>query len=203
MNATLALKRPRTKPAEIRREELMDAAQRLFLEKGFDETSVDEIVRAAHVAKGTFYWYFKSKDDVLLALQTRFIDRFCSEIEEAVGRLPENDWSGRLDTWLETAVNGYLDQVAVHDLIFHDIRPSNRRMKQDNPVITPLATFLEAGARHGAWVAEDARLAAVMVFSALHGAVDDSVVASVPIDRNALIKAVRSFCRRALACPAP
>lgn len=63
----------RTKPAEIRRSELMSAAETIFLEKGFVATSVDEIVRKADVAKGTFYLHFRSKDDILVALRERFI----------------------------------------------------------------------------------------------------------------------------------
>jgi hypothetical protein len=45
--------------------------------------------------------------------------------------------------------------VAIHDLVFHDFRPSLRRMKHDNPVILPLAVLLDAGARAGAWTVED------------------------------------------------
>ena len=65
--------RPRTKPPEVRREELMDAAERIFLSKGIAGTSVDEIVAAADVAKGTFYIHFESKEKLLLALQHRFV----------------------------------------------------------------------------------------------------------------------------------
>ena len=57
---TTTTKRSRTKPAEVRRDELMDAAQALFMEKGFAATSVAEIVEGAGVAKGTFYTYFQS-----------------------------------------------------------------------------------------------------------------------------------------------
>ncbi len=65
--------RPRTKPAELRREELLDAAQRLFLDKGIGATSIDDIASAAEVAKGTFYLYFSSKEVLLHELQERFV----------------------------------------------------------------------------------------------------------------------------------
>ena len=99
IDADAAVKKPRTKPAEIRREELMDAARDLFLEKGFAATSVDEIVRVADVAKGTFYIYFKTKDEVLEALKVRFIETFCRRVEEAVEKRAADDWPGRLDAW--------------------------------------------------------------------------------------------------------
>jgi AcrR family transcriptional regulator len=49
-----------TKDPEIRRKELMDAAEKLFLEHGYEETAVSDIVKKTGVAQGTFYYYFKN-----------------------------------------------------------------------------------------------------------------------------------------------
>jgi len=51
-------------PAE-RKEELLCAASELFAVRGFNETTVSDIVKKVGVAQGTFYYYFKSKDDIL------------------------------------------------------------------------------------------------------------------------------------------
>ncbi|MGI8661623.1 MAG: TetR/AcrR family transcriptional regulator [Acidimicrobiales bacterium] len=51
-----------------RRRQLMDFAARRFAENGFHPTSVAEIVSGLGVGKGVFYWYFESKDDLLLAI---------------------------------------------------------------------------------------------------------------------------------------
>lgn len=56
------------KTPEVRRAEILQAASELFQEIGYESTSVDSIVRSAGIAKGTFYYYFKSKDEVLAAL---------------------------------------------------------------------------------------------------------------------------------------
>ena len=53
---------------EEKKQNLMASAYDLFMEKGFVKTTVDEIVRRANVAKGTFYLYFKDKSDVLQEL---------------------------------------------------------------------------------------------------------------------------------------
>lgn len=50
------------------REKIVSSAMELFARKGFDKTTVDEIVAKAGVAKGTFYLYFKSKDDLIKEL---------------------------------------------------------------------------------------------------------------------------------------
>ena len=51
--------------AEQRREEFINAAEKLFKENGVVETTVNAIVKELDVAKGLFYYYFKSKDDVI------------------------------------------------------------------------------------------------------------------------------------------
>jgi len=54
------------------REKILEKSIRLFLEKGFVGTSVKELTDAAGVAKGTLYWYFSSKDQVLESILDKF-----------------------------------------------------------------------------------------------------------------------------------
>jgi len=63
-----------TKDAQVRRAELLDVALALSNEVGFDGMSVELVTQTAGVAKGTFYHYFKSKNDLLYALAERFGD---------------------------------------------------------------------------------------------------------------------------------
>lgn len=60
-----------TKDPEIRKAEIISVAQELFETNGFQKTSVDQIVKKAEIAKGTFYYYFKSKDDVMEAVMEK------------------------------------------------------------------------------------------------------------------------------------
>lgn len=59
------------KEAEVRKHEILDAATRLFTEKGFDHTSTNDILDAVGIAKGTLYHHFKSKEDIMDALIER------------------------------------------------------------------------------------------------------------------------------------
>jgi AcrR family transcriptional regulator len=196
--AEMPVSRPRTKPAEIRRNELMDAAEKLFLEKGVGATSVDEIVAAAGVAKGTFYVHFASRDHLLAALQHRFVMSYADTLQRAMDACRERDWPGRLHAWVAAGVNGYLDRVALHDVVFHEIRVDDRRLKHENVVVERLATFLEEGMQAGAWPVGDARLTAVMLFSALHAAIDDALAEDAPPNRTTLIEVLSRFCRQAI-----
>jgi AcrR family transcriptional regulator len=74
------------KDPETRRSELIDTAEELFLENGYEETTVSKIVRNAGVAQGTFYHYFKSKDEVLSAITDRWIEEIRAGIEDIASR---------------------------------------------------------------------------------------------------------------------
>lgn len=73
------------KPAE-RRNEFIAIAEELFLEKGFENTTVDDIVGRMGVAKGLFYYYFDSKEDLLASILERLIDEIQSSISAAMER---------------------------------------------------------------------------------------------------------------------
>lgn len=191
------VKKPRKKPAEERREDLMDAAQTLFLQKGFAATNVSEIVAGAEVAKGTFYTYFNTKDEILAALRVRYISDFHQTVVAALGQCA-GSWPDRLDTCMSSCVAAYLQNVPLHDLVFHEYRPANRSLKSDNPVTALLAGVLKDGMAAGAWHVPDPHLSAVMLFSAFHGAVEDTLSRDQPVDEAGLTKAVSAFCRNAL-----
>jgi AcrR family transcriptional regulator len=75
------------KDADVRREELLDTALALFLEHGFERTSVEQITMAVGVAKGTFYHYFATKQELLEQLVERFTDDLFVEAESALARI--------------------------------------------------------------------------------------------------------------------
>lgn len=69
-----------------RRDQIIDAANKLFVEHGYDGTSVRSIMREAGGEVGLFYYYFKSKDEVFNAVVKRFIDGYIPRIEEMLER---------------------------------------------------------------------------------------------------------------------
>jgi len=75
-----------TKSPEERREEIITTAQKLFITKGYAETSVGDIVKTIGVAQGTFYYYFKSKEEVVNAI----IDGYVNEIIARTTTIMEN-----------------------------------------------------------------------------------------------------------------
>jgi len=63
----------KAKDPEIRRMELILAAEKLFKEKGFEDTSVSDITDAVGVSHGTFFYYFESKNEILKAVINYYV----------------------------------------------------------------------------------------------------------------------------------
>jgi AcrR family transcriptional regulator len=68
----------------VRKNEFVTVAEELFLETGFENTSIDDIVKRMDVAKGLFYHYFDTKEDLLTAIVERLLDEIRSSIESAM-----------------------------------------------------------------------------------------------------------------------
>jgi AcrR family transcriptional regulator len=67
---------------EQRRSALLDSAMRCFAEKGYEATSIDDIVRHANTSKGAIYNYFKSKEEIFLQILERRIDRMRQRLDD-------------------------------------------------------------------------------------------------------------------------
>jgi AcrR family transcriptional regulator len=179
---------PRTKPPNERRADLVDAALRLFLEQGVAPTTIEQITAGASVAKGTFYLHFSSKDDVLAALHERFVQGLLAVIEAAVSQSAQHDWRGKLEAWAAASIEGYLDALPLHDVVFHEFQPHSREDHGDNVLVDHLGALLSAGAEAGAWKVEDSRFTAVFLFHGFHAIVDDALAREKRLNRARLAR---------------
>lgn len=98
--ASTQVTKRQTKPAEVRIDELMNAAQTLFLAKGVEATTISEIIASVGVAKGTFYHYFESKQHIVEALKKRYIDFFIAALDTAVATCDAEDWVSQFKVWV-------------------------------------------------------------------------------------------------------
>lgn len=74
-----------SKSAEERKEEILDAAQKLFGIKGYDATSVTDIMKEVGIAKGTLYYHFQSKEEILDAMIERIARRMMGNAKRIAG----------------------------------------------------------------------------------------------------------------------
>ena len=83
---------------EERRSEFMDAAEKLFKENGIVDTTINSIVKELDVAKGLFYYYFKSKDDVIDAISEKYNEAFNEMMKASMDR---PGFDERLDQYID------------------------------------------------------------------------------------------------------
>jgi AcrR family transcriptional regulator len=152
----------------------MDAAAALFVEKGVDATTVDDIVLRADMAKGAFYHHYESKAALLDVLRERVTADFGERIDAALAKCPPDDLWRVLDTWIEAACDSYLEMDPLHDVVFGSA--PLRWTVADEKSFQDLAALLRKGHAQGVWRVDDPHLTAIFIFRGLLGAVDDLIL---------------------------
>lgn len=102
-----------SKDYDTRRQEFLDAAQELFYSNGYEQTSVNMILEKVGVAKGTFYHYFDSKDDLLNALTDRLTQQTLEQLQPIV----DNEELGAIEKLNLYTAGGQEAKVANTELI--------------------------------------------------------------------------------------
>ncbi len=163
----------RTVDRNVRRAELVDAAQAAFAERGVTNTAVSHIVEAAGVAKGTFYLYFDSKDDVLVAVAERVVDGL---LEVAEGALNAGEPAvDQLRSFIG-ALGSFEEDPGAVELAEVLHRPENRLLhdrleERLVPRMVPLMEeVIRRGVAEGVFATPDPRVAAWFVLGGLRGA---------------------------------
>jgi AcrR family transcriptional regulator len=119
-----------------RRTEILETAERLFIEHGYEETPVEMIIKEIGIAKGTFYHYFRSKDELL----DIYIDNLISEVTTTVKILTEEEGIDaiskmfKLSTYFRTLAMG---KEKVSDYL-HEEKNAHLHYKLEKRVVPPL-----------------------------------------------------------------
>ncbi|RDS87458.1 TetR/AcrR family transcriptional regulator [Pseudomonas fluorescens] len=190
--------RPRTKPAEVRLDELMAAAETLFLAQGVEATTINEIVEAAQVAKGTFYHYFASKNEMLDALGRRYTEHFMLSLEKAMAHCAPDDWAERLRVWIHANVETYVATFRTHDIVYTNHHHHDRANQAKNAILDQLLEIIDGGKAAGVWAPEQPRVVALLIYSGVHGATDD-IIATQAKDCVSFAQSVAEACLRMLS----
>ena len=113
---------PRGRAASFPRQQdaILQHAARLFAERGFAGTSMNELAGAAGVSKASLYHYYEDKYRLLVAIAEGHIDRLTALVDEiaALGLAPD----ARLRRLIERFVDEYADAHAHHQVLVQDIK---------------------------------------------------------------------------------
>ncbi|NOZ03138.1 MAG: TetR/AcrR family transcriptional regulator [FCB group bacterium] len=90
---------------ELRKEQILDAALRVIVRKGYDNSRMDDIVETSGLSKGAIYWYYKSKKEIYLSLVNYWVSRYSTPLNHIV----ENDKSasGQLQDLFQFFITQY------------------------------------------------------------------------------------------------
>jgi AcrR family transcriptional regulator len=179
---------------EARREELTDAAIGVLRKIGPEHCRVEDITDAAGTAKGNFYRYFASWEDLLLAVRDRILASYGDELARRYVHDP-TDWWAALDDEIERFVDFQLALGGLHQAIFHGPASVGREIRVGPSATSMVALFLVAGIDAGAFAPLDVEATAPLLFDVLHGAADSIAVG---MDRERVLAAVRQIVHRTL-----
>ena len=183
-----------------KRTALLDAAEAVLVEHGLVGATVDQITARAGVAKGTFYLYFRSKDEVVRALQERLWDGMVAASVEAAEQL------GGADDWWNV-IDGFLDTVVAYDLEHRDWHrlvsqgwsaPGPEVAEREQQIIDIFAAGIQSGVDDGKFVVDDVEMTATLLYRAVEGTMHQFCVSEGPVDAARAATAFKWLVRRVL-----
>jgi AcrR family transcriptional regulator len=139
------------KEGEVRRREIIIAARELFIKKGYEQTSVNDILKIVDIAKGTFYYYFSSKGEVLEAIILDMVEEGAARAENILkdksihlvsrimmaimAQVPEFEGSEEIKDELHNVENTKLERLYLREMLKRMtpilLEPVTEGMEQD------------------------------------------------------------------------
>jgi AcrR family transcriptional regulator len=154
------------------KEHIIKAAMHIFSKFGFQKTTVDEIAKAAHKAKGSVYYYFKNKEELFQSVVEKEFQTLRTELTKAVedsetGKMKLTNYItvrmkllGGLSNMYEALKNEYLNYLGFIEKI---------RRKYDNEEISLVKSILIAGIKNNEFEKNDEEQTAFVIVTAIKG----------------------------------
>jgi AcrR family transcriptional regulator len=181
-------------PAE-RRAELLDCAQRLFLSRGYERTTINDVITATGLSKGAFYHHYRSKEDLLEGIAARFAgDAYA--FTEALG-VDHADALQRLNGMLSLARDWKLEHITELKPMFTVLLKAenavlyHRIVEAVFAVLAPALTrIIDDGVAEGTFDPPDARAAADTLLWLTNGRRPLMVAAMADDDHEAALERI-------------
>lgn len=111
---------------------ILQVAEEVLMEKGYYETSIDEIAARVGIAKGTVYLHFPSKEDLTVAIVMREIKQLIAEIEEIAST--EGSAQSKLELILQRLYGRFVKRMQLlsgmfHSVALHQLKEHGKKIK--------------------------------------------------------------------------
>ena len=134
----VAIKRRRTESEYVRRSQLLDAARKIFRDKGYEGATVSEIAKEAGLGKGTFYFYYPSKTAIAVALRDGLMVTMAAAVEVAMK--PDTTFDQKLNTLIGTTFEVARKNADLFRLAFIGADETHPEMHSESPEHAALMT---------------------------------------------------------------
>jgi len=172
----LGLKQRREREIEERRRQILDAARTVLFESGMQGASINRIAKTAELGVGTIYFYFKSKEDIFVALQEEGLSLLADLIQQAAAQSqnPSTKIRHIAQAYLEfsTKNKNYFDIInyflSSPDVLF-TANLKRQVHEHGNKILSHVVAAVKLGVQQGDFKAVDADRFAVILWANLNG----------------------------------
>ncbi len=194
---------PNPDPAQETRTRILEAAVKVFATKGYHDTKVDDIVNESSTSKGSFYFYFPSKQDIFLALSDTFADLLESRLTQAMDK--EAHGIGQMDAALSTALGLFsqyrgLAKIALVQAVGLGAVFEDRRRAINNRLTELVQSKLDRAVKDGSIPPQRTEIAARARVGALNEVVINWIYTGTPPLEESL-PTLRQFLTRSIGIP--
>lgn len=194
-------------PSGDKERQLLDAATRLFAEKGFHQTTVQEVAAAAGVATGTFYLYFSSKEALFHALIQSLYQEVMRAAQEA-RRRADGDPIGKLTASIETGVRVFARRKELAQVVLFQSAGADpafgEQMQRVHQALAELVAEDLAEARAAGLIPDqDMTVSSLALVGTFYEVVMNWLAQGVPADIEAAIPGLVRFNLRGLGVGRP
>ena len=167
---------PRPDVSEERKNQIIAAATKVFTERGFAEARMDDIVAESGLSKGALYWYFDSKDDIIVAILDRVFDWEAAHLDEILDC--EDSAEMKLERFVDVTLQD-LNKMKPLMPIFFDFWSLSVRNKNINKAIKRyyqnfidiVEPIIELGIQRGEFRIVDVRETALAIGALFEGTI--------------------------------
>lgn len=167
---------PRPDVSEARKNQILDAATNVFIRLGLHKARVDDIADEANLSKGAVYWYFKSRDEIIVAILDRLFEREFSGLRELQSK--DRPALERLEQFVDLTIKdiqAWLRWVPIAyeflGLVFHKEFVQQSFRKYFQTYTEHLTIIIQQGIDNGELRPYDAKDAAITLGAIIEGTI--------------------------------
>ncbi len=184
----------------LRRQQLLDAAYKVLVKKGVARTTVSDITDCCGVSKGTFYLYFKTKEEIIGALWSRFVDQFSERTNKVVELGPVIGWWKVVDRLIVDMIDYDLENQEIHRIVATASREGAIHYFSDaDRTIVKFVTYtIRQGINSGEFAVSDPELAAEFLYHGADQILLNRALLQKEVDRDRLVAVVTELVNKVL-----